>query len=151
MAQSVQQLESKLRSVTSKAEELEGSLAGSRSERERLSGSLRDSEAGSPTRFLLDCAPLVSLGTDPLSSARQQLHDHLRGAQTTASDLENRLGATQQELDEARNQASQRQQTISLLVSEKNALADSADRLAELEPRTRDRSAQVTFVSPPLF
>lgn len=145
MAQSVQHLESKLRSATSKAEELEGSLAGSRSERERLSVSLRDSEEGSSPRFLLDDAPLVSLGTDPPSLAMQQLHDRLRDALTTASGLENQLGTSQRELDEARNQASQRQQTISLLVSEKNALAASADRLAELEPRTRDHSARATL------
>lgn len=46
MAQDLQRLESKLRSVTSKAEELEGSLAGSRSEREKLATSWREAEAG---------------------------------------------------------------------------------------------------------
>ena len=59
LAQSVQQLESKLHSATSKAEELEGSLAGSRSERERLSASLKDAEVG-PSFFLLDGVPSVS-------------------------------------------------------------------------------------------
>jgi hypothetical protein len=48
----VQQLESKLRSATSRAEELEGSLAGSRSERERLLVSLRDAEAGMSISWL---------------------------------------------------------------------------------------------------
>lgn len=54
LIQNVQQLESKLRSVTSEAEELEGSLAGSRSERERLSASLRDAEIGGSPRLPLD-------------------------------------------------------------------------------------------------
>jgi len=151
LAQGVQQLESKLRSMTSKAKELEGSLASSRSERDRLSRSLRDSEVGSSPRFLLHDAPLVSFGNNPPYLARQQLHGRLRDALTAASDLENRLAVSQQELDEARNQASQRRQTISLLVSEKNALAASVDRLAELESRTRDHSVRVTFVSPPSF
>lgn len=45
-ASQVHQLESKLRSATSRADELEGSLAGSRSEREKLLASLRDAETG---------------------------------------------------------------------------------------------------------
>jgi chromosome segregation ATPase len=131
LAQNLQQLESKLRFVTSKAEELEGSLAGSRSERERLVTLLRDAEAGPSFRL-----PLVSVLILPL--ARQQLDTRLRDALNAVSDLEGRLGITQQELKDAWNQASQHQQTISLLVSEKNALAASAERLAELEPRRWD-------------
>jgi DNA repair exonuclease SbcCD ATPase subunit len=136
LAQSVQQLESALRSVNSKADELEGSLAGSRSERERLSMSLRDAESGrsfSP----LSGGLLSRLEANSLSLARQHLDGRLKDAVNAVSDLENRLGISQQELTEARTQASQHQQTISLLVSEKNALAASADRLAELEPRKR--------------
>ena len=132
LAQKVQQLESKLRSVTSKAEELEGSLAGSRSERERLSVSFRDVEAGV---FSLNGTLLVLVGAEPLSLARQQVDGRLRDALNAVSDLESRLGISQQELKGAQKQASQHQQTISLLVSEKNALTVSAERLAELEPR----------------
>ena len=82
---------------------------------------------------------------------KQKLNDRLRDALSTASDLENRLAISQQELKETQNQASQHQQTISLLVSEKNVLTASANRLVELEPRTRDCSARVTVVSLSLF
>lgn len=135
LAQRVQQLESEVRRATSTAEELEGALAGSRSERAKLSALLTAAETGSSLRFPLGNVPFVSLGADPTPLVRQKLDDRLRGSLDAAADLENRLGVSQQELSEARNRASQHQQTISLLVSEKNALAVSADRLAELEPR----------------
>lgn len=150
LTQGVQLLESELRSMTSKAEELEGSLAGSRSERERLSTSLKNTETG-VSISLLDSVPFAPHDTDPLSSARQQLDGRLGDALATVSVLENRLGISQQELQEARSQASQHQQTISLLVSEKNALAASANRLAELEPRMRDRYARKIVISLSLF
>ena len=135
MAQNAQRLEGELRWATSKAEELEGALAGSRSEREKLSTSLKATEAGLFLRFPLDHVPFVSLGADPPPLVRQRLGDRLNDSLNAATDLENRLGVSQRELNEARGQAFQHQQTISLLVSEKNALAASADRLAELEPR----------------
>lgn len=118
--------------MTSKAEELEGSLAGSRSERERLSVSLRDAEAGLSFRYLTQQCFIHS---DPLALARHQLDSRLRDALNTVSGLESQFGNSQQELEDAWNQVSQHQQAISLLVSEKNALATSVERLAELEPR----------------
>ena len=135
MAQNAQRLEGELRRATSKAEELEGALAGSRSEREKLSTSLKATEAGWFLRFSLDHVPFVSFGAEPPPLVRQRLDDRLKDSLNAATDLENRLGVSQRELNEARGQTFQHQQTISLLVSEKNALSASADRLAELEPR----------------
>lgn len=137
-----------MRSMNSRVEELEGSLAGSRSERERLSISWKDAETGSFI-FLLGEVPPITHETDLPPSAKHQLDNRLRDALATTSDLETRLGISQQELREAQNQTSQHQQTISLLVSEKNALATSADRLAELEPRTHGCRTQEPVVSPP--
>lgn len=136
LARNLHQLENKLRSVTSRAEELEGSLAGSRSERERLVTLLRDAETGSSFRFTPD--PRFAHSNNPPSPARHQIDNRLRDALNAYSDLENRFGVSQQELEDSRNHASQHQQTISLLVSEKNALAAAAERLVELEPREWD-------------
>ena len=111
--------------------------------------SLKDAEEGLSLKFSL--VPLISHETNPPSLARQQLDGRLRDVLIAVSDLEDQLGISQQELKEARNHASQHQQTISFLVSEKNALAVSADRLAELEPCTHDRSARGTVVSRPSF
>ena len=98
LAQTVQHLESKLRSATSRVEELEGLLARSRSEREGLLASLEGAEAGLPSRLLLDNVPLVSLGINPPSLARQYLEGRLGHALNVVANLENQLRVSQQEL-----------------------------------------------------
>lgn len=76
--------------------------------------------------------------------ARQELDSRFGDALNTVLDLESQLAISQQELKDAWNQASQHQQTISLLVSEKNGLIASAERLEELEPR--ERAGYVTSI-----
>ena len=73
-----------------------------------------------------------------------RLDGRLKDAHNAISDLKSRLGTCQQELKGARNQASQYQQTISLLVTEKNALVASANIKAHVVNPIPERTVPAT-------